>query len=645
MLAFPRLFTPGQIGSLMIKNRLIMPSMFTNLASVEGEVTKQMIDYYAARAKGGVGLIVVEVASIDYPTSKQGHNELRVDDPRFMAGLNDLVEAIHAHQARAFVQLFHAGRQTSPIITHGQQPVAPSPIACRVIGATPRELSIEEIKQLEQKFITGAIHAKAAGFDGIELHAAHGYLLSGFLSPFSNKRQDLYGGSLENRLRFLLEIIEGIRQAVEEMPLSVRFNASDFLTGGIELTEGIEIAKRLEQAGVNALSISSGMYESGLTSIESISYPEGWRVYLAEAVKKAVNIPVITGGVIRSPEYAETVLREEKADFVFIGRGLLADPDWPNKARAGRVKDIRPCVSCNTCINRDFMGLRIRCAVNPYTGREAQFKPRKTENPKFICIVGAGPAGIQAAIALAQKGHRVELIEKSDRLGGLVNVAQLPTHKQRLGLLKDYLVREVAKLPIQVKLNTNFDLAYVQARQPDVVILATGSIPLTPAIKGWQEIDVFAIEDVLKSPDQLQNKQIVVVGGGRNGCEVAEVLASRGNTVTIVEMKDALAEDMEKKNRRDLLNRLKEHQVNWLVNHRVQAIESGQVKTIDLKSQTEVILQADAVVPAAGYTPENALYEQLFALVPDVRIIGDASRVRGIEAAIFEGEMLANSID
>jgi 2,4-dienoyl-CoA reductase-like NADH-dependent reductase (Old Yellow Enzyme family)/thioredoxin reductase len=645
MLTFPRLFTPGHIGSLMIKNRLIMPSMFTNLASVEGEVTKQMIDYYAARAKGGVGLIVVEVASIDYPTSKQGHNELRVDDPRFMAGLNDLVEAIHAHQTRAFVQLFHAGRQTSPIITHGQQPVAPSPIACRVIGATPRELSIEEIKQLEQKFITGALHAKAAGFDGIELHAAHGYLLSGFLSPFSNKRQDLYGGSLENRLRFLLEIIEGIRQAVGEMPLSVRFNASDFLTGGIELTEGIEIAKRLEQAGVNALSISSGMYESGLTSIESISYPEGWRVYLAEAVKKAVNIPVITGGVIRSPEYAETVLREEKADFVFIGRGLLADPDWPNKARAGRVKDIRPCVSCNTCINRDFMGLRVRCAVNPYTGREAQFKPHKTENPKSICIVGAGPAGLQAAIALARKGHRVELIEKSDCLGGLVNVAQLPTHKQRLGLLKDYLVREVAKLPIQVKLNTNFDLAYVQAHQPDVVILATGSIPLTPAIKGWQEIDVFAIEDVLKSPDQLQNKQIVVVGGGRNGCEVAEVLASRGNTVTIVEMKDALAEDMEKKNRRDLLNRLKEHQVNWLVNHRVQAIESGQVKAIDLKSQTEVILQADAVVPAAGYTPENALYEQLLALVPDVRIIGDASRVRGIEAAIFEGEMLANSID
>ena len=645
MLAFPNLFAPGKIGSLSIKNRIVMPSMFTGFATMEGEVSLQMLEYYNARARGGVGLIVVEVACVDYPYGKQGLNELRIDDPRCMAGLNDLVDTIHTYQARAFVQLFHAGRQTVPLITHGNQPVAPSPIGCRTLGSKPRELSLAEIKLLQKKFVTAARYAQTAGFDGIELHAAHGYLLSGFLSSFSNQRTDLYGGSLENRLRLILEIIARIRDAVGSMPLSIRFNASDFLPGGIDLTEGMEIAKRLEAAGVDALSVSSGMYESGLTSIESVSYPEGWRVYLAEAIKKAVNIPVVTGGVIRSPKAAETILQEGKADFVFIGRGLLADADWANKARAKRSADIRPCVSCNTCINRDFMGLRIRCAVNPATGRESRLKFSKTDQPKRITIVGAGPAGMQAAIALTKKGHAVELLEKGEQLGGLVNLAQLPTHKERLGIFKEYLIREVEKLPIRVKLNTAFDLDYALANQPEVVVLATGSIPLTPSISGLTKIKIYSVEDVLSDSPEIQNQKIVVIGGGRNGCEVAEVLAGRGNQVTIVEMKDALAGDMEKKNRRDLLNRLKNHQVNWVVNQKVMAIDSGQVLTTDLKDQTEVVFPAEAVVLAAGYAPVNALYDQLLKVVPEVRIIGDASRVRGIEAAIFEGEMLALSIE
>jgi len=645
MVFFPRLFTPGQIGRVRLKNRIVMPSMYTGLATIEGEVTAQMIEYYEARARGGAGLVIAEVACVDPPLGRQGFQDLGIDHPRYLAGLNELVEAVHAHQAGAFIQLFHAGRQVSPLVAQGLTPVAPSPLPCKVLGLQPRELSLPEIKILIGKFVQAAAHAQIAGFDGIEIHAAHGYLLSEFLSPYTNRREDNYGGSRQNRMRILLEIIEGIRDKLGDYPISVRLNASDFLPGGIELDESQEIASLLEDAQIDALNISSGMYESGLTSIESVSYPEGWRVYLAETIKQVVSIPVITGGVIRNPQFAEKILEERKADFVFIGRGLLADPDWPNKARQGKTLDIRPCVSCNTCINRDFSGLHIRCAVNPFTGREARFRNENPAPPrKSVLVVGGGPAGLQAAIAFSRRGHSVELVEKSDNLGGLLNLAGLPPHKQRLSLFREYLLQQIVQLPVRISVNTEVNIDLIREKQPDVVVLASGSLPLVPDIEGLHEIEVLDVEDVLLNDQEPRGKQVVVVGGGRNGCEVAEVLALRNNQVTIVEMKPLLAADMEKKNRRDLLERLKQRKISVLTSQQVLTVQDGLAFIHNLNTGQKAEIAAEVIVMATGYAPHNALLEELAKFPCSIITIGDASRVRGLESAILEGEMAAHSL-
>lgn len=640
MLKYPALFSPINIGGVMLKNRVVMAPMAVNYAHLNGEVSERQIAYYEARARGGAGLIIVEAACIDAPAGREGFGQIIIDHPRYLRGLNQLADGIKSYGSKAIIQLFHAGRQAHTIIT-GVQPVAPSAIACSTVKDVPRELSLTEIRDIRDKFIAAAGYAYMAGFDGVELHAAHGYLINQFLSPNSNMRQDEYGGSLENRARLLMEIVAGIKKSFPKLVLDVRLNIEDFVPGGLEMAESLEICRYLEEAGVDLINCSCGTYESGLTSIEPASYNEGWRTYMAAAVKQVVKIPVITGGMVKSPEMAEEIIEKQQADLVFLGRALLADSDWAFKAEKGHDEEIRPCIICNNCIESNFKSIAVSCTVNPATGRERELiKTAKIKKKSSAVVVGGGPAGMQAALALEDYGFEVELFEQGERLGGLLNLAAIPPHKERIALFRDYLIKCIRRSGVSVNLNHPYKLEYLKDQYPDHLVIASGSRPIAPTFKGWNENNCLQVDDILSGRFNLEGQQVVIIGGGSNGCETADFLTQSANRITIVEKEQFLAADMEKKNRRDLLNRLQAAEVKRYTSSNVVEIGNNTVTITSSNSQQE-ILAADYIIAATGYQPNNEIYLKAQKQHASVHLIGDAFVVGGIREAIRQGENLA----
>jgi len=641
---FVKLFEPGQIGKMIVRNRIVMPPMATNFANEDGSVSQRLVDYYVERAKGGVGLIILENVQIDYPQGKNICCQLRLDDDKYMPGFFELAEAVHNYGAKIFMQIHHAGRQTTPAITEGRQPVAPSPIPCSFLGVQPRELTIREIEDLIQKFVNTAVRAKGAMFDGIELHGAHGYLIGQFMSPRTNRRVDQYGGSFERRMRFPLEIIKGIKEIVgDDYPIIFRFSADEFVEGGITLKEGKQIARMLEETGVHALHVSSGIYESMPTLLEPSRFEQGWRVYLAEEIKKAVKIPVITVGVIREPEFAEKIIAEGRADFVAIGRGLIADPEWPKKAQEGRSDEIRKCISCNVgCIGgRVFQNLRLRCSINPVVGHEAVYGDIKQSLvKKKVVVVGGGPAGMQAAITAAKRGHQVTLLEKEQHLGGQLEIASIAPGKAKIGWFHSWLEEELSRVGVEVRVGSSATVESIMALSPDCVILATGSLPIKPKIKGAEPERGLAIQawDVLRDKVSFEaGEEVVIIGGGLVGCETAHYLAEKGVKITILEMLPDIATDMEPISRFDLMQSFNKLGIKVRTGAVVTEITSDGVSVVT-KDGNQDFVKTKKVILAIGQSPvgkelKEALEEQGIL----VKVVGDASEVGKIINAVASG--------
>lgn len=649
-----KLLSPIKIGNLEIKNRVFMSPMTNNFAK-DGFVTDQMIHFYEERAKGGVGVVTVEDGIVDFPLGNNAKSPVSIDDDKYIRMLKKLSSIIKKYGAKAAIQLSHGGRRAGRVsvesgcleITRGKIPIAPSMIAHPGSGQViPKELSEEEIEEIIVKFGQAAYRAVESGFDIISVHCAHMYLCGEFLSPWANKRQDKYGGCLENRLRFVLKIIDKVKQSIGiDFPLMVRMNGQE-PEGGNSLLEIREIARRLQLAGVKAISVSTGfgdvLYEKNFISAEApIGTPEGCIVHLAENMKIAVNIPVAIGNKIRHPEFAEKVLTENKADIITLGRPLITDPYWVQKVIEGREKDIKPCVSCcYGCIGNVQKGKQMSCIFNPLVGKEKEEKlmctPVTTENRKKILVIGSGPAGMEAAITATTRGHSVTIWDKDAELGGTLNLAKKPPRKQEFDEIIHYFKNIIKELNIQVEFRKEVTKEMIRKFNADVVILASGGKAIRPKIKGMSNNrKVYWALDLLKSNNTDVGQKIVIIGGGEVGLETAEWLAEKGGKITVIELFPEVARDMVNAVKIPLMINLKEYGVRILTNSCVKQIENGSVKVE--RNGIEETIEADAVVIAIGVEPDSSFQKELQDIAPELFFIGDCKQSGNIQDAINDG--------
>jgi len=643
---FPKLFEAMKIRDLELRNRIVMPSMENCFAEENGNVSERTIAYYRERAKGGAGWIIVEATYI----AQQGRArrfQLGVHRDETIPGLKRLVDAVHSHGAKISLQINHAGRQANSVLS-GERVVAPSPIACTPKDEVPRPLELEEIDKIIGFFGKAALRAKEAGFDGVEIHGTHGYLIHQFLSSLSNRRTDGYGGPLENRMRLALEVLKEVRKSVgDEFLVGYRISGSDYVEGGLRIEETAEVAKKLEIRGLDVLHVSGGMVgvpECGFMVTPPMAIPRGVHVPLSEAMKKKLKIPVIVVGRINTPELAENILDAKKADLVAMGRAFLTDPYWPGKAQSGRVQDIRRCIACNeACVSRLGQHLPIMCIQNSLLGKEGEIEIKNATKKKRVIIVGGGPGGLEAARVCALRGHEVSLYEESGELGGRLLSAALPPYKEEVGGILDYQIRQVTTLPIEIHLRTKIDAAFVTSGKPDAVVIATGSIPMNlaniegapPGVPGGKR-EVLYAEDVLRGAE-LKGGIVAVIGGGMIGCEVADFLTQKGKRVFIIEMLDDVAMDMSARPRWLLLKRLREsRRVEILVKTKVKKIE-GQKIFVEKEGHEVELGKMDEIVLAIGYKSNDMLYHSLKGKVPELFTIGDCVKPRKAFEAIHEG--------
>lgn len=647
---FNKLFEPGKIGKVSIKNRLVMSPMGCGLANLDGTPSEDMIAFYEARAIGGAGLIIPEITRVNDVHGAGLMRQLSVTKDRHIEPLSKLAEAVHKHGSKIFIQLHHPGRETVSALLGGQPVVAPSPIPCKYLKQETRELKTEEVKELINQFIDGAVRVQKAGCDGVELHAAHGYLLQQFLSPYTNKREDEYGGSFENRLRMIQEIIVGIRKVCGPgFPIGVRLSVEEFLekTGVTEeyihIQDGIKIAMVLEETGIDFIDVSCGLYETGITSVEPISFPQGWRRDMIMAVKNHVNIPVIGVSAIKEPAVAEKFLEDGVEDFVSMGRTWLADENWGKKVQEGREKEIRRCVSCLRCFESlnqyNAAGLPPECSLNPRLAKERRYGDLIHDTKGHTAVVvGGGPAGMCAAQTLASRGVKVTLIDRQGELGGTVNLAKKPPLKERMQWIAEYYQNEFERLGVEVKLNTEATADMIMSFKPDAVIVATGSTSIIPnKIPGVHGNSVYTVEDVLTGEAVLQGKKVAVIGAGLTGLETAEYLCTNENQVVVIDMQEKVAPNANHTNVADVCGRLAKSDVQYMLGYALKEIHEDCVILEKPEEHKEEKVSVDAVVLSLGYRPDQSLVSELEAKGVVVKLIGSAIQDGAIAPAVRTG--------
>lgn len=637
---YPNLQSKRKLGNKIAKNRLVMSPMGECMANTDGSVSEQMISYYARRAKGGTGIIIPGVISVEYPRGKTESVQPRLDQTPFIKDFSRLAHEIHLYGALLIPQIMHAGAATDIRTTEGVTPISITEDTSKTnntgahVSSTETEktqthvVSTEEIKELERKFITCAANAKLADCDGVELHGAHSYLIAQFLNAGINNRTDEYGGPIENRARFPYNIIKGIREACGPgFIIGVRIPVHMWPTDGITDEETIKMVKMFEEAGCDFLDCSGGIPLRPSQLIDTEHYKQGWRVVACDKIRKHVNIDVMALGNIREPEVAEKILSDGRADFIVMGRQLICDPDYMNKVNEGHPEQIRKCISCSRgCYGELSQNRFITCALNPQAGHEFFMqKIGKQGTPKKVMIIGGGVAGMQAAIAAVERGNEAVIYEMTDKLGGQVDIASKGPCKERIQWVNDYFIGEVERKRIKVVYNKTVTLDDVKQENPDKVIVATGSKPFNPNIEGVDT--TVAAWDVLNGDVALPEKEsAIVLGGGIVGCEIAEILADKGNQTTVIEMTSQIAAGLEPFHRLHLLSNFNESdKLNALIDSVVTKITSQNVTY--KCGEEEKTLEGNFIVSAFGQKPVNLeIVEDLEKANICYEIVGDANK-------------------
>lgn len=654
---YPTLLSPAKIGNVELRNRTIMAAMGMS-QSDNGFVNTATLNHYGERAKGGVGGIIVEVTCVDAPLGLNTNGMLVIDDDKYIPGMTQLASVIHDGGAKAFLQISHTGRGARRKII-GDQPVGPSAVAMPysfmmgLENETPRELTIPEIKAIEEKYAQAALRAKKAGFDGVEIHCVGYYLGQQFLSSKANIRTDEYGGNRKNRCRFHLNIIKRTRELCgDDFAIIVKLSTVEQgKDGGISIADGAYYCKKFQEAGVDAIEVLAGKWNSEASKREKpeSAYPDCMAVPLCSVMSagmmlqgKKRKMKFIGGGRAQNPEKAEKALASGQCEFIFIGHGLLAQPDMVNLIAEGREDEIRPCIGCGHCIDHQLQhGARAVCSGNAVLARgDNDYTITPADKKKKVVVIGAGVAGVEAARIAAKRGHQVDIFDKADEVGGQMNLACVPPFKQHLALMKPYLERQLEVTGVNVHLGKEITKEDILAMKPDAVVCATGVNPTMINFEGSSNRAINA-NDVLKG--EKTGKNVVVIGGGSIGCETAELLAKQGKKVAIIEMLDTLAGNTGKTAQTILLGHLKGNSIQMLTSCKVAKITSDKVYYLDKAGKENSVL-ADSVVLAVGNRPNTALYDSLKDEIGEIYNIGDSNGGGIIPNATYEGYVVGNKI-